>query len=62
MSRDRFKGPLRIGETITLREDFYSATWLHFFHVEVLAGAPTPKKPEENPPAANTVADVGIDD
>ena len=43
--RDRFDGPLRIGKTLSLREDFYSAAYLHWFKIEYITG-----KPEENEP------------
>ena len=39
MKRDPFDGPIRIGRGLKLREDFYSAVWLHQLRIEVITGA-----------------------
>ena len=36
--RDRFDGPIRIGRGLKLREDLYSAAWLHWLKIEVITG------------------------
>ena len=36
--RNRFSGPIRMGKSISLREDFFAITWLHQFKIEHLCG------------------------
>ena len=38
--RDRFDGPTRIGKSLDLREDFYSASYLNWFKLEYITGKP----------------------
>ena len=38
--RCRFDGPTRIGKSLDLREDFYSASYLNWFKLEYITGKP----------------------
>ena len=35
-SRDRFDGPVSIDSSLSLREDFYAATYMHWFKRQVI--------------------------
>lgn len=37
-ARTRFSGPIRLGTSVPLREDFFSIAWLYWMHIEVLTG------------------------
>ena len=47
--RDRFNGPIRIGRGLKLREDLYSAVWLHWLRIEVITGGFDPTQEGNEP-------------
>ena len=50
--RCRFDGPTRIGKSLDLRGDFYSAAFLNWFKIEYITGKPKPnplEKTQANP-------------
>ena len=47
MKRGRDEGPIHIGKSLELREDFYSVAWLHWLSINTLTGRQPPKKPSE---------------
>ena len=49
MKRDPFDGPIRIGRGLKLREDFYSAVWLHQLRIEVITGGFDPTQEGNEP-------------
>ena len=56
--RDPRTGQPRIGTSFTLREDFYSAMWLHYFKTDYILGT----EPEKMVDNMNGPGDKVLDD